>query len=39
MQLDLDALKRTGKSPGHAKSVVDELAAERVAKGRRARGA
>ena len=38
MQLDLEALKRTGKSPGHAKSVVDELAAERVVKARRARG-
>ena len=32
MQLDLEALKRTGKSPGYARSVVDELAAGRVAK-------
>jgi hypothetical protein len=32
MHLDQEALKRTGKSPGYAKAVVDELAAEHVAK-------
>jgi hypothetical protein len=32
MYLDLEARKRTGKSPDYAKSVVDELAAERVAR-------
>jgi hypothetical protein len=32
MHLDQETLKRTGKSPGYAKAVVDELAAERVAK-------
>ena len=32
MHLDQEALKRTGKSPGNAKAVVDELRAEHVAK-------
>ena len=29
---DQEVLKRTGKSPGYTKAVVDELAAEHVAK-------
>ena len=37
MHLDLEALKRTGKSPGYAKAVVDELTAEHVAKVQEAR--
>ena len=37
MHLDQEALKRTGKSPGHAKAVVDELTAEHVAKVQMAR--
>jgi hypothetical protein len=37
MHLDQEALKRTGKSPGYAKSVVDELAAKHVAKAGRGR--
>jgi hypothetical protein len=32
MHLDQEALKRTGKSPGYAKAVVEEVAAEHVAK-------
>jgi len=32
MHLDQETLKRTGKLPGYAKAVVDELAAEHVAK-------
>ena len=32
MHLDQEMLKRTGKSPGYAKSVVEELAEEHVAK-------
>jgi hypothetical protein len=32
MHLDQETLKRTGKSPGYAKSVVEELAAEQMAK-------
>jgi hypothetical protein len=37
MHLDQEALKRTGKSPGYAKSVVEEIAAKHVAKARRVR--
>src|SRR5215471_19343587 len=37
MHLDQEALKRTGKSPGNAKAVVDELRAEHVAKVQMAR--
>jgi hypothetical protein len=37
MHLDQEELKQTGKSPGHAKAVVDELTAERVAKVQTAR--
>jgi len=37
MHLDQETLKRTGKSPGHAKAVVDELAAEHVANVQMAR--
>ena len=37
MHLDQEALKQTGKSPGYAKAVVDELTAEHVAKVQMAR--